>query len=213
MKKAIIINLFGAPSAGKSTCAAFLFYKMKLAGVNCEYISEFAKDKVWEENTAVFKDQNYIFGKQSFKLSRCADKVDLIITDSPLLLSGFYSDDNCREEREALVLKTFNEYNNLNYFINRTKDYNSAGRHQTEVESDSISLSLKEFLHYNDISFKEYNGDKPGYDKLYLQILKDITESIKFSKASSLDKLFVELEKSEPKKPQIEYYVSVCPLG
>lgn len=39
-----VINLYGGPGTGKSTTAAMLFAKMKLAGFNCEYVPEFAKD-------------------------------------------------------------------------------------------------------------------------------------------------------------------------
>ena len=87
----ILINLFGAPGAGKSSGAAYIFSKLKMNGINTELVTEFAKDKVWENNNEVFKNQAYIFGKQYFKISRVADKVDVIVTDSPLLLSAFYN--------------------------------------------------------------------------------------------------------------------------
>ena len=66
----ILINLFGAPGAGKSTGAAYIFSKLKMHGINAELVTEFAKDKVWEESKAVFNNQAYIFGKQYFKISR-----------------------------------------------------------------------------------------------------------------------------------------------
>ena len=50
--------------------------------VDCELVTEFAKDKVWEESTEVFKCQPYIFAKQLFRQSRVKDKVDVIVTDS-----------------------------------------------------------------------------------------------------------------------------------
>lgn len=46
----LIVNLFGAPGAGKSTLAAYVFAKLKMAGVNAELVTEFAKDKTWENN-------------------------------------------------------------------------------------------------------------------------------------------------------------------
>ena len=77
----LVVNLFGAPGAGKSTGAAYIFSRLKLAGINAELVTEFAKDKVWEESKAVFQNQAYIFGKQYFRISRVQDKVDVVITD------------------------------------------------------------------------------------------------------------------------------------
>ena len=45
MKSPLIINLFGAPGVGKSTGAAYIFSKLKMAGMNAELVTEFAKDK------------------------------------------------------------------------------------------------------------------------------------------------------------------------
>ena len=75
MSKQIVVNFLGEPSCGKSTAAAYVFSKLKMSGISCEYISEFAKDKVYEENKTVFDHQEYIFGKQSFKMDRVAGKV------------------------------------------------------------------------------------------------------------------------------------------
>lgn len=79
----IVINLFGAPGSGKSTGATYIFTALKLLGVNVELITEFAKDKVWGNNIEAINNQAYIFGEQSFRMSRCKDKVDVIVTDSP----------------------------------------------------------------------------------------------------------------------------------
>ena len=86
----LLINLYGAPGAGKSTGAAYIFTRLKMEGVNAELVTEFAKDKVWEESKAVFDNQAYIFGKQYFRISRLQDKVDVVVTDSPIILSCYY---------------------------------------------------------------------------------------------------------------------------
>ena len=72
----LIVNLYGAPGAGKSTGAAYVFSQLKMHGINAELVTEFAKDKVWEESKAVFQNQAYIFGKQYFRISRVQGKVD-----------------------------------------------------------------------------------------------------------------------------------------
>ena len=168
----IIVNLFGAPGAGKSTGAAYIFSKIKMAGVNAELVTEFAKDKVWEESKEVFNNQIYIFGKQSFKISRVMNKVDIIITDSPIILSSFYnSDETIQEELDALVMKTFNSYNNMNYFIERVKPYQEKGRFQTEEESDQIADEVSTLLDEKKVDYEVIAGDTEGYDYIVKQIL------------------------------------------
>lgn len=53
----IIINFFGAPGAGKSTGAAYVFARLKMAGVNCEFITESVKDAILEKSQSVFNEQ------------------------------------------------------------------------------------------------------------------------------------------------------------
>ena len=172
MNKTIVVNLFGVPGAGKSTGAAYIFSQLKMRGVNAELITEFAKDKVWEENKEVFKNQAYIFGKQSFRMSRCDGKVDVIITDSPLLLSILYNDDpRLTENFNKSVLDVFNSYENLNYCLLRVKPYNPIGRHQTEEESDALQQPIVKLLIDRDVEFTYVDGDKDGYEKIIKNVL------------------------------------------
>ena len=75
----LVINLFGVPGAGKSTGAAYVFSQLKMKGINAELITEFAKDKVWENNEEVFKNQAYLFGKQSYKMSRLEIRLNVLL--------------------------------------------------------------------------------------------------------------------------------------
>lgn len=168
----LIVNLYGAPGAGKSTGAAYIFSQLKMRGINAELVTEFAKDKVWEESKAVFENQAYIFGKQYFRISRVQGKVDVVITDSPILLSPFYANDPVLgEEFDQLVTKVAKSYDSLNVFVNRTKPYNGAGRFQTEAESDALFRDLQEFLVAHDVACTHYNGDVDGYNTLVADIL------------------------------------------
>lgn len=169
----IVVNLFGVPSAGKSTGAAYIFSQLKLNGINAELITEFAKDKVWENNTEVFKNQAYLFGKQSYRMSRCRDKVDVLITDSPLPLSIFYNKDAVLgEDFNRTVMNVFNSYNNLNYLLLRVKPYNPIGRHQTEKESDELKQPMVDLLNNRNIKYSEHEGCVEGYDEIVSDVLR-----------------------------------------
>lgn len=165
----IVVNLFGVPSAGKSTGAAYIFSKIKMAGINAELITEFAKDKVWEENSEVFKPDNqcYLFGKQFYRMSRCRDKVDVIVTDSPLPLSIFYNKSKVLGENfNKIIMNCFNSFDNISYLLLRDKPYNPKGRLQTEAESDALKEPLVNLLQNRNIKYKTVKGNIREYDKI-----------------------------------------------
>lgn len=154
MKNTIVVNLIGGPGSGKSTCASGIFYKLKQSGINCELALEFAKDKVWEDSIKVLDDQLYIFGKQYHKLFRLKDKVDVIITDSPLLVSILYNKTPSKYF-DDLVVEQYNTFNNMLFFINRPDTYQTEGRIQTANDAKIIDDETKCMLKDNNIPYTE----------------------------------------------------------
>ena len=173
MQKPLVINLFGAPGVGKSTGAAKVFTELKQLGVNCELVGEVAKDITWEHNMTALACQEYVFGKQSYRLARCRNDVDVIITDSPLPLTIIYnSNEAIKNSLPELVLDIFNTYNNVNFFLNRVKPYNPKGRNQSEEESDAISDEVLMLLYEYGIDCEHVNGDSEGYQYIVDQVCK-----------------------------------------
>ena len=154
MKKTLVVNLIGGPGSGKSTTASGIFYALKRMGVNCEMALEFAKDKVWEESYKILDDQFYIFGKQYHKLFRLNGKVDVIITDSPLIISILYNKTPSKYFND-FVLEQFNTFYNLTFLLNRPKNYQAEGRIQTKEESEVLDTVIKEILNKNNVCFHE----------------------------------------------------------
>ena len=170
-KKPIVINLFGPPGSGKSTGAAEVFAALKKVGVNAELVTEFAKDKTWEHNATALGCQEYVFGKQSYRLSRCRNEVDVIVTDSPLPLGIIYNNNPALGEKfNEVVLNIFNTYRNYNYYINRVKPYNPKGRNQTEAESDALGEPIKNLLITANIEYKTVDGNDAGYQNIINEI-------------------------------------------
>lgn len=152
---ALVINLIGGPCSGKSTIASGIFYELKKLGINCELALEFAKDKVYEEAFRTMDDQIYIFAKQYHKLWRLQDKVDVIITDSPLPISLYYMKEDSKYFNQ-FVVEQYNKFDNQLYFIERGEVYQEEGRLQTKEESEQIDKELLQLLekykiHYSQI--------------------------------------------------------------
>ena len=155
MKHTIVVNLIGGPGSGKSTTAAGLFYNLKKLGVNCEMALEYAKDKVYEESFKTMDDQLYIFGKQYHRMWRLKNLVDVIITDSPLLLSIYYNKTKSNYF-EDLIVEQYNKFNNMLYILKRDNiEFKQEGRIQNEEESKHIDMEVKNILDRNNISYIE----------------------------------------------------------
>jgi ABC-type oligopeptide transport system ATPase subunit len=151
-----IINLFGGPGTGKSTIAALVFGELKKKGYEIELVTEYAKDKVWEESYKTLENQIYVFGKQLHRIWRIKNKVNFIITDSPILLSIIY-DKEKNDNLKRLVLDVHNNFNNINILIKRDTIYNPNGRFQNEIEAKLIDKQIMNLLKNNSIDFHEIN--------------------------------------------------------
>lgn len=140
MNKLKVINFFGGPGCGKSTTSAGVFHKMKVLGLKVELVTEYAKDMVYENRPNILADQLYILAKQTRRVARLQGVVDYCITDSPLLLSCIYNTGS--NLIDDLSLELFNGFDNINFFIKRTKPYMKYGRGQTEQEAIEIDNKI-----------------------------------------------------------------------
>lgn len=176
-----ILNLFAGPGAGKSTIAAGLFYLCKNAGMNVELVTEYAKDLTWEKRFDMMTDQLYILAKQNRKLARLRDQVDLVITDSPILLSYHYvTPEFLPENFKNLVIELWNSYDNYNIFINRAKAYNPIGRYQTEAQAMDIDHRIWDMLVELKIKYHTIRGGPDCPHTIFKDLNKILTHDYPF---------------------------------
>lgn len=154
---ALIVNFFAGPGAGKTTLAAGTFYNLKIKGYNVEIAQEYAKDLVWEERNKTILNQIYVFGKQQHRVHRLIEKVDIVVTDSPMLLSVFYGRlyGTYPESFYKSCRDIFDTYNNLNIYIPRRTVYNSHGRYQSEEQAKQIDMTIHDWLRAENVPFEE----------------------------------------------------------
>jgi len=151
--KTKIINVFAGPAVGKSTCCAGIFYEMKKKHYNVELVTEYVKDVVYDNRTELYSDQIYILAKQNRKILRLIDKVDYVITDSPLLQNLAYTPVNYFNSYPNLVQDMFNSYNNINFYLKRRTEYSSVGRYQSEQEAINLDNNILKLLKDNNIPY------------------------------------------------------------
>ena len=176
-----IINILGGPGVSKSTTACGLFYKMKTAGYKVELVTEYIKGPVYEGRD-MSDDQLYIFAKQHRRMHILIDKVDWIITDSPLLLSAVYAPNNYFKSFIPLVLESYYRYDNMNFLLKRIKPYNQYGRTQSEEEAKSIDRKVSKLMDDKGIEYTEIGFN--AVDEIYKIISSE--ETIKTSNLSEL---------------------------
>ena len=163
----IVINMFGGPGAGKSTATAGLFNLMKQHGFKVELVTEYAKDLVYMDRGGCLDDQLYVTAKQNHRLHSLMGKVDYIVTDSPLLLGTLYAHESTPKSFNPFVHELFEQYDNFNFFINRTKEYQQVGRLQDEEGSDQKAIEIKSLLADSGYKFTEVDGNAKSQDTIF----------------------------------------------
>ncbi len=177
MKNTIVINIAGGPGSGKTTVAAEVFSMLKEKGYDVENVSEFAKELVWEGRDEAFNDRLYMHGEQNHRLMQMNNKLDYIITDSPLFLTAIYNNYYLKDKFpksyndmiDLVTYETFNLYNNKVYFLERNTDYKTVGRREDEDTATKIDEGIIDYLDDKHIEYKKLSLKTAAVD-----IIKDL---------------------------------------
>lgn len=149
-----VINMLGGPGCGKSTTAAGLFHIMKLKGFDVELVTEYAKDKTWEESFMVLENQFYVLAKQEHRQWRASKQCEYIITDSALINSKAYTEEKWIHDA---VDRLNARYNNVYIRLIRTKEYKTLGRSQNEDQARELDAVISKY-DLGDSKVLEVNG-------------------------------------------------------
>lgn len=143
------INFFAGPGAGKSTVAARTFAEMKIRGYDCEHVAEFVKTMAHEGRFPQSYDQIHIFGEQIHREDIALRHVDFIVTDCPLFMccayARFYKSPGAVHLAE--IASGFEkDFPSLNFYLERTVDYNTKGRYQNLDQAREFDDHLTGFM-------------------------------------------------------------------
>lgn len=144
-KKPFVVGFVGGPGVRKSTLAGAVWSLLKSQNVCTEMAREFVKDPVYDGNTDVLRDQWFIAGSQHMAQSRLYDKVEVIVTDSPLVLQYYYGKD-MPESFHKGIADMLTETDNLYFYLERSAKYETSGRLQSYEEACAIDRQLEAIL-------------------------------------------------------------------
>lgn len=155
----ILINFFGQPSCGKSTTASDLCTRLKYCQKNVENVLEWTKWWAYSNHKITKFDQYYIFGKETQNQSRLFNKVEYIISDSPVYLTAFYQQYYTGKSGLTELVKEFyksaeeEDIQIYNFYLKRNKSYNSVGRYQTAEEAEKVGEAMLKWIIENKIPY------------------------------------------------------------
>ena len=159
-----IINLYSRPGGGKSSIASGLTYELKKRHLTVNNPYEFAKELSWENNLTAINDQLFVLANQHHGIVKSYNKVDYIVTDSPILLSLIYKNkytDNkypsylYDEYFDKLILNIHRSYDSINIFLDSDRtSHNNLERFHDIIESKKIDKEILNMLKVNDVDFK-----------------------------------------------------------
>jgi hypothetical protein len=169
----VMVNLFAGPGAGKSSMTFALLAKLKSMGVNCDGAFEYAKVGEWEGRTGkIRQSQLYIAAKQHFRQHILDGEVQVVVCDGPFLLGIVYQKHSAKPlaNLPATLVELHNQYDNINFYVNRTKPYMQIGRSQTESEARTKDTEVRDMLIEYGISFTDIEYGDEGMAKIMAQL-------------------------------------------
>lgn len=185
-----VINLFGAPSAGKSTAMLGLTYHMKLMGLSVENTPEFIKEMIYEDSnpeqftTERFGGQLYVLGEQNRRIARLKGQNDFAITDCPLPLIGYYTPPDYVPGFNDFVKNLSNTYDNVNYLILRKHEFESEKRIHGEDMANKIETEIPLYLEQMGVNFKVVDSSENLVHHLIDDMIEDGVISLEHLKKS-----------------------------
>lgn len=156
----LVVNAFGGPGAGKSTACFHIVEELKKMGYVTEYVSEYAKDLVWDENFQLLDGteahQLEILKEQLHRIDRLYGKVDFIVTDASILLNAIYNSELTPEYEKMLEMLN-GQYENFNFLVQREGKFEEEGRIHSYEESIRKDNEVEKMLQQHGLFYGVYN--------------------------------------------------------
>jgi hypothetical protein len=177
--KTKVINFVSGPSCGKSLCSALIFAELKMRHLSCELVQEYAKQLVWQDRLDELDNQYQVSMEQYKMINAVKNKVEYIVTDSPLLLGLFYNryhKNNVSNvnKTEEMILNKIKEFDNIYILLERNDEFKfeKEGRIHSEEESKMIDKKMEELLKEFGFKYLKIKSSKDNIENMVKYILE-----------------------------------------
>lgn len=180
----IVVNCIAGAGVGKTTVALLLAGLLKQSGVDCEYVDEWHKMSVWLNHGNVLEHPEMMLANQHQKLWALDGKVQVVVSDCPLLLFAPYAREYVKgyphREFEQMSLSLHNKYTNFNVWVNRNPAiFKQEGRVQTLEQSIFMDNKIRNFVETHDTIHTSVDNDFDSVDRLNVYIQNTILKGSK----------------------------------
>lgn len=176
-KETLVINLIGGPCSGKSTVAAELFSRLKKMGIKSELVSEYVKDRIYDNHDSVINDQIFLFAQELHQLKNKIGKVDVIVHDGSFINNIIYKNEE-NKNFDNLIVSEYCKFNNLDFFIKRGNiEFEEYGRIHNLKQSKELDKIIKETYDNYELSYIEVES-RDAVDKIIPIILKKLINDL-----------------------------------
>lgn len=154
------VNFYGGPGLGKTTTASHIFARLKNTIIHnnlptqIELVQEYVKNWAWEGRKPKGFDQVYICAQQMRKEEiPLRNGVDVVVTDSPLLMQCAYARKYGNSYWEALTecVRHFEQvYPSIHILLDRgDRPYVAKGRYESHEQAKSMDAYIKDVLDFH----------------------------------------------------------------
>lgn len=157
----LLVNLIGAPGAGKSTQAAGLFHMLKKRHWNAEIVTEYTKELILTNNRLALSDELLVFAEKYRRIKQL-QKVDIVITDSPLINSMVYGELQFGPVGAAFFETVARTFDSIYFVVRRKGPYIPVGRMPDEAAAEAAGDSIVAHLRRMNVPWWSVDGDDGG---------------------------------------------------
>ena len=191
----LLVGLCGGPSSGKTTLARALANELGLQGRNAEFVPEYAREHIANCDRSVINNprdllhQAVILPTQMEREDAVPDAVEFVISDSPLLIHGVYTQmmTNFLDHNQKMfymrhlqtLLENRDRYDPVFFLPPNDIEFKTDGLRKQDAErAHNIGEKIKAFLVYYDIPFHTITGSVEERVQECLSILLEDDEEV-----------------------------------